>query len=72
MSTVNIKYGSNYHVERKSDCYLIELYENSFAYSQKVNENSVEKAVVIGSFDERQTLNDGRIVVRYRNEISID
>ncbi len=71
MSTVNIKYGSNYHLYQSDGGYTIEFSDGNNLYSQKVNESGAGEAKIADYCAERVKLSFGGYLKRTRGTISI-
>ena len=71
MSTINIKYGKNYHLKRTDYCYEIEFNDENQTLMQEVFEDGVSRVLKISSFDERVLLCDGKHLVRLRDEVYV-
>ena len=72
MSTVNIKYGLNYHVKVEDGVIKVEYTSGDKLYCQEITNNEVGKTKVIDFCEEKIVLNDGKVLKRIRDVLTIE
>ncbi len=71
MSTVNIKYGTNYHIKNSNGIIEIEFTDGNCLYKQSiVGEKSKEKEL-LDYCEEKIVLYDGKTLKRIRDTLTI-
>lgn len=71
MSTVNIKYGSNYHIKKVNEVTEIEFTDGNCLYKQTVVGDKPSEKSLIDYCEEKIILYDGKTLKRIRDSFTI-
>ena len=72
MSTINIKFGLNYHVNVKDGVINVEYTDGNKLYCQEITNNEVKSSKVVDFCEERIVLNDSKVLKRVRDVLTIE
>ncbi|MBO5889088.1 MAG: hypothetical protein J6Q58_03000 [Clostridia bacterium] len=71
MSTVNIKYGNNYHIKSVNGVIEVEFSDGNCLYKQIVTGEKAGEKTLIDYCEEKITLYDGTTLKRVRDMLTI-
>lgn len=72
MSTINLKYGKNYHIKKgQTDTLTLEYTDGKSLFSQALTDEGLTSQTVIDFCEERIVLCDGKILKRIRDNLII-
>lgn len=72
MSTINIKFGLNYHVNVKDGVINVEYTDGNKLYCQEITNNEVKSSKVVDFCEERIVLSDSKVLKRVRDVLTIE
>ena len=72
MSTINIKYGKNYHIKVVGGQVIIEFTDNNKLFQQVLESNGITESLKVCDFcEEKLILSDGKFLKRVRDNLII-
>ncbi len=72
MSTINLKYGKNYHIKNgQNDSLILEYTDGKSLFNQTLTDEGLSSPIVIDFCEEKIVLNDGKILRRIRDNLFI-
>ena len=71
MSTVNVKYGNNYHIKNTNGVIEIEFSDGNCLFKQTVTGEKVGEKTLIDYCEEKIVLYDGKILKRIRDSLTV-
>lgn len=71
MSTINLEYGKNYHINKTQNGYVVTYVNKGKMYNQEIDNGVLKKPTVVDYCDEVVPLLDGCVIKRNREILFI-